>query len=151
MVPIRQLRQYDVSILLTSKNGVGSEAGLVVGSVGLDHGIVNSTLVGGIDSDDGVGQDGVGVFDGLQATLSEVSAASITKFVGLVGTGGSTRGDTGGVGSGSGGDVDLHGGVTSGIDDFASMNSGDGRHHALGSDSGGGLAGNGARELGQHD
>lgn len=138
------------SLLLTSKNGVGSEVGLVVGSIGLEHGLVDGTLVGGIDSDDGVGQDSVGVFNGLQATLSKVSAASITEFVGLVGTGGSTRRDTGGVGSGGGGDVDLDGRVSSGVNDFASIDSGDGRHHALGGNSSGGLAGDGAGELGQH-
>jgi len=133
-----------------SKNGVGSNIGLVVGSIGLDHGLVNGALVGGIDSHDGVGQDGLGVFDGLQATLSEVSGTSVTKFVGLVGTGGGTGWDTGGVGSGGGGDIDLDGRISSGIDDFAGVDTGDGGHHALGGDTGGGLSGNSARELGQH-
>lgn len=142
---------HDSSILLTSKNGVGSEVGLVGGSVGLEHGLVNCTLVGGIDSDDGVGQNGVGVFDCLQATLSEVSLSSITKFMGLVDSGRSTGRDTGGESSRRSGDIDLDGGVSSGINDFTSVDTGDGRHHALGGDSSGGLAGDSARELGQHD
>jgi len=45
-----------------SKNGVGSNIGLVVGSLGLDNDLVNGGLVGGINSHDGVGQDGLGVF-----------------------------------------------------------------------------------------
>ena len=121
-----------------------------MGSIGLEHSLVDGTLVGGIDSDDGVGQNSVGVFNGRQATLSEVSAASITEFVGLVGSSGSSRRDTGGVGSGGGGNIDLDGRVSSGINDFASIDSGDSGHHALGGNSSGGLAGDGTGELGQH-
>jgi hypothetical protein len=150
-VTYTSVRTIYLYLLLTSKNGVGSEVGLVGGSVGLEHGLVNGTLVGGIDSHDGVGQDGVGVFDGLQATLSEVSLSSITKFMGLVDSGRSTGRDTGGKGSRRGGDIDLDCGVSSGINDFTSVDTGDGRHHALGGDSSGGLAGDRARELGQHD
>ena len=145
------IKMYIVSSsLLTSKNGVGSNIGLVVGSIGLDHSLVNGTLVGGIDSHDDIGQDGLDVFDGLQATLSEVSGTSVTEFVGLVGTGGGTGWDTGGVGSGGGGDIDLDGRISSGIDDFAGVDTGDGGHHALGGNTGVGLSGNGAGELGQH-
>ena len=133
---------------LTSKNGISTKVGLVRGTISLQHGFVDGALISSIDSDNGIGKDSVGVLDGFQAALSHVSLSTITEFVGLVDSSGCSRRDRSSVHSGSSGDVDFDGRVSTRVDDLASMNASDGRH--LADASGGGLAGHSAREGSQH-
>mmetsp|Transcript_14404 Transcript_14404/g.21151 ORF Transcript_14404/g.21151 Transcript_14404/m.21151 type:complete len:454 (+) Transcript_14404:73-1434(+) len=109
-----------------SKNGISTKAGLVGGSIELNHGVVNGTLISGIKSNDGRSKDRIDVLNGLENSLSEVSISSISQLVCLVGTGGCSRGNRGTEDSTTGRNFNLYGGVTSGIEDFTSQNSSNG-------------------------
>ena len=135
---------------LTSKNGIGSNIVLVGSSIGLEHGLINGALVGRIHAHDGILQNGVDIFDSLGNSLAHVSSTTVSKLTGFVDSSGSTRGDTGRECTSRSRNVDFDGRVSTRVNDFTAANTGNGRHEALGRGSASGIAGNGARIVGQH-
>jgi hypothetical protein len=88
-----------------TEDGVGTELGLVGGTVKLDHEVVNGALVLDVEVllDEGRAEGLVDVGDGLEDTLAApLGLVAITELAGLVGTGGSTGGDDGTVETGLG-------------------------------------------------
>ena len=73
------------------QHGIGAETRLVVGTVEIDHGLVDEGLFLRIEADDGFGNLGIDVLDCLQDALAEVTAGvAVTQFDGFARTGGST-------------------------------------------------------------
>lgn len=73
-----------------TEDGIGTELGLVGGSVELDEEVIDGLLVGDLEAglDELRGDDVVDVGNGLGDTLAEVRAlVSIPQLVGLVDTG----------------------------------------------------------------
>ena len=88
-----------------TEDGVGTELGLVGGTVKLDHEVVNSALVLDVKVllDEGRAENVVDVGDGLEDTLAApLGLVAITELAGLVGTGRSTGGNDGAVETGLG-------------------------------------------------
>src|SRR5690606_26742876 len=113
--------------------GVGADVALVRRPVEVDEELVDEALLGGLVADDlrgDVVDDGV---DGLLDTLAEVAArVAVAALDRLEGTGGGTRGD----GRASDravveGDLDLDGGVASGVEDLAGADGLDAGHREL--------------------
>ena len=88
-----------------TENGVGTELGLVGGTVKLVHELVDGALVLDVEVllDESGSNDIVDVGDGLEDTLAApLGLVTITELAGLVGTGGSTGGNDGTVETGLG-------------------------------------------------
>ena len=107
-----------------AEDGVGAELALVGGAVELDHELVETALVGGVEADDLGGDDVVDVVDGLLHSLAAVTAlVAVAQLNGLEGTGGGARGDGGASGSTVlQEDLDLEGRVATGVEDLAGVN-----------------------------
>ena len=74
------------------EDGVGAERPLVVGAVGVDHGLVDPELIAGVETLDGLGDGAVDVLDGAKDALAEISVGiSVAKLEGLAGSGRSAR------------------------------------------------------------
>ena len=56
------------------ERGIGAQAGLVVGAVDVDQGLVEEGLLGGVEAQHGLGDFGVDMLDRLQHALAEVTA-----------------------------------------------------------------------------
>lgn len=134
-----------------TEDGVGTNLGLVGGAIELVEESVNGGLVLDVKVllDESRGNDLVDVGDGLGHTWSSMSElfccncfvrvlflltlasplalVTITELAGLVGAGGSTGGDDGAVEASLGDNVDLDGGVSTGVVDVAGVDLGD-RH-----------------------
>ena len=85
-----------------TEDGVGTELGLVGGTIKLVHEVVDGALVLDVEVllDDGRAENIVDVGDGLEDTLAApLGLVTITELAGLVGTGGSTGGDNGTLGT----------------------------------------------------
>lgn len=98
-----------------TKDGVGTELGLVLGSVKLEEELVESSLVLDVELglDDGRGNDLVDVLDGLEDTLSApLGGILVSELESLVDTSGGTGGDDGTEETVLGGEVNLNGGVS---------------------------------------
>lgn len=78
-----------------AEDGVGAEVGLVRGAVELDELLVDEALVVGLVADEGLVDLVVDEGHGLLDALAEVTVTAVTQLVGLVDTGGGTRGDVG--------------------------------------------------------
>ena len=139
-----------------TEDGVGTELGLVGGTIKLVHEVVNGALVLDVEVllDEGGAKDVVDVGDGLEDTLATpLGLVTIAELAGLVGAGRSTGGDDGTVKTGLGDyigskvsqeasnswysltirtDVHLNGGVTARVVDLAGVDLLD-RHDAGGS------------------
>jgi hypothetical protein len=88
-----------------TEDGVGTELGLVGGTIKLDHEVVNGTLVLDIEVllDEGGTEGLIDISDSLGDTLATpLGLVAITELAGLVGAGGSTGGDDGTVETGLG-------------------------------------------------
>jgi hypothetical protein len=88
-----------------TEDGVGTELGLVGGTIKLVHEVVDGALVLDVEVllDDGGAENVVDVGDGLEDTLAApLGLVTITEFAGLVRTGGSTGGNDGTVETGLG-------------------------------------------------
>jgi hypothetical protein len=88
-----------------TEDGVGTELGLVGGTIKLDHEVVNGALVLDIEVllDEGGTEGLVDVSDSLGDTLAApLGLVAITELAGLVGTGRGTGGDDGTVETGLG-------------------------------------------------
>jgi hypothetical protein len=88
-----------------TEDGVGTELGLVGGTVKLDHEVVDGALVLDVKVllDEGRAESLVDVGDGLKDTLAApLGLVAITELAGLVGTGRSTGGNDGTVETGLG-------------------------------------------------
>ncbi len=103
-----------------SKDGVGTQAALVIRAVKLDQGIIDGLLVEGVEPDDSRSKNSVDVVDGIQDTFAQVaSLIAIAKFNGFVDAG---RGATGHCSTEKavlGGEVDFDGGVAAAVENFA--------------------------------
>jgi len=126
-----------------AEDGVGPEALLVVRAVELEHGPVDADLVAGVEPLE-LGKDlFVDVLHGLERALAQVALlgslgsllggqGAIAQFERLVLAGAGSRGN-GRAAHDAGGedDVDLHGGVAPGVDDFARFDVDDVGSHVL--------------------
>ena len=103
------------------QHGVGAEARLVVAAVELDQGLVDEGLLLGIEADDGFGDLGVDVLDGLQHALAEVAAGvAVAQFDGLARAGGGARGHGGAAHDARfEQDVGLDGGIAARVENLA--------------------------------
>ena len=110
-----------------AEDGVGAELALVLGAVGGDQGGSSADLVGRVAADDGLGQRGVDVGDGLDHALAEVARlVAVAQLDGLVGAGAGARGDGGAAEGAVGQDhIDLDGGVAAAVEDLAGVDGGD--------------------------
>lgn len=98
-----------------TKDGVGTELGLVLSSVEVEQELVEGSLV--LDVELGLNQSGgndlVDVLDGLEDTLSApLGGILVSELESLVDTGGGTGGDDGSEETVLGGEVNLNGGVS---------------------------------------
>ena len=105
------------------EDGVRAEAGLIFGSVKVDHGLVDEEGVASIEADDGRGDFLVDVLDRGQDAFAAVDGfVAIAELEGFAGAGGSARGGRaapdGAVGES---DFRLNGRVAAGIDDLAAI------------------------------
>mmetsp|Transcript_7157 Transcript_7157/g.10945 ORF Transcript_7157/g.10945 Transcript_7157/m.10945 type:complete len:201 (+) Transcript_7157:2235-2837(+) len=123
---------------------VSSKVRLVWCSICLEKCFVDSTLIGCVHSHYSSCQWSVDVGNSLEDTLAHVTGSTITQFDGFVRSGRSTTRDRGSKDTLGGGNVDFDGWITTRIDDFASLDSGNGGEGA----SLGGGRGKGATEYG---
>ena len=103
------------------EDGVGAEAGLVVGAVEVDHGLVDERLFLRIEADDGFGNLGIDVLDRLHHALAEEAAGiAVAQFDRFARTGRST-GRHGGTAHDPAFQqhIGLDGGIAAGIKNFA--------------------------------
>src|SRR5690554_290167 len=76
-----------------SQNGVGTQLGLVVGTIEFEHGIVETTLVAGIHADKPLTDGSINSSYRLEYAFSQITAGiTITQFQRFTGAGGSTTG-----------------------------------------------------------
>lgn len=111
-----------------AENGVGTEVGLVGGSVKVNQELVDLGLVLDINVllDESRADLGVDVLDGLEDTLATpLGLVTITELASLVLAGRGTGGDNGAVEASLGDNVDLDRGVATGVVDVASVDLGD--------------------------
>ena len=103
------------------QDGVGAQVALVLGAVGLQHGGVHGVHVRGVQTHNGLGDDGVHVLHGLQHALAaETALVAVPELQGLKLAGGSAAGGSAqGHGAVGQGDLGLHGGVAAGVNDLA--------------------------------
>ena len=106
-----------------AEDGVRAELGLGRGAVEFDHGLVDSTLVGGHHADDCRGDDLVDVLHRLENTLAAVAGTAVAELEGLVLTGGSA-GRNGGNADNAGiqGNFNFDGRIATGIENLATEN-----------------------------
>mmetsp|Transcript_18497 Transcript_18497/g.27287 ORF Transcript_18497/g.27287 Transcript_18497/m.27287 type:complete len:210 (+) Transcript_18497:516-1145(+) len=109
-----------------SQDGIGTQFGFVGGTVELDHDIVNGTLIGRILSNDGRSEDIIDISNGLEDTLSKVAVSTVTELICFVGSSGGTGWDRGTEKSSFSGNLNLNGGVTSGVEDLSGLDSSNG-------------------------
>lgn len=112
-----------------TKDGIGSELGLVGGSVQLDQELIDLWLILDIDVllDDSRANDIVDIGDSLKNTLSgPLALVAVTKFAGLVLSSGSSGWDNGAVKASLGDNVNLNGWVTTRVVDGTCVDLGDG-------------------------
>ncbi|BAC17851.1 conserved hypothetical protein [Corynebacterium efficiens YS-314] len=104
-----------------TQDGVGAQAGLVLGAVQLDHGRIDETLIVGLQAGQLVADLLVDVLNSLENTLAQVTISAVTQLVRLVDTGGRSGGNAGNaVGTVIQENLCLDGRVTAGIHDLAS-------------------------------
>lgn len=98
-----------------TEDGVGTELGLVLGSVELEEELVKGSLVLDVELgvNNGGGNDLVDVLDGLKNTLSSpLGGVLVSELESLVDTGGGAGGDDSSEETVLGGEVNLNGGVS---------------------------------------
>jgi hypothetical protein len=104
------------------EDGVGAHVGLVVRAVALEHGLIDTQLIAGVQTVDGVGQGAVDVLDGGDHALAEIAAGVlVAQLEGLAGAGGGA-GRHDGAPDGAAGEHDfgLHGGIAARVEHFTS-------------------------------
>jgi hypothetical protein len=112
-----------------AEDGVGAQAGLVVGAVQVEQQPVDVALLEGVEADQGVVDLAVDVADGLEHALAAVALVAVAQLDGLEGAGGGARGDDGSArGPRVEDDLDLDGGIAAGVEDLASDDVLDGAH-----------------------
>ena len=106
------------------QNGVCAQLGLVLGAVGVDHGLVDGVDVGSIHADDGISDDGVDVLHSLGDALAQIAAlvavAQLQRFELAGGCAG--RCAAPGHGAVGEGDLSLNSGVAAGVQDLTALN-----------------------------
>ena len=111
-----------------AEDGVGAELVLVVGAVEVTEDLVELHLVCSGEADDGGGENLFDVADGLENALAEEALlVAIAELDGLALARGGARGD--GCATGRArqkGDIDLNGGVATGVENFARLDFDDG-------------------------
>ena len=122
-----------------AEDGVGAEAALVVGAVELDEHAVDVALVEGVEAHEGVVDLVVDVGDGVEHALAAVAGLAVAQLDRLERTGGGARRDDGPAGgAGLEDDLDLDGGVATGVEDLTAGDVLDDAHGTEGSSSLGG-------------
>mmetsp|Transcript_59688 Transcript_59688/g.140563 ORF Transcript_59688/g.140563 Transcript_59688/m.140563 type:complete len:374 (-) Transcript_59688:7-1128(-) len=106
---------------------VGAELGFVGGAVELDHLVVDGLLLNRVHAGERRADDRLHVLDSLENALAEVALViAIPELAGLVDASGGTGRHSAAEGADIGGEVDLDGGVTTGVDDLAGSDGLDG-------------------------
>ena len=107
-----------------SQHRIRAQARLVLGAVQIDQGLVDETLLGGIQAHDGFGNLGIDVLDRVQHALAEVALlVAVAQFDGFARAGRSARGHRGASHhAGLQQHVGFHGRIAARIQDLA-------RHH----------------------
>ncbi len=103
------------------QHGVGAQLALVLGAVERDHALVQTLLVFGVETLEGLGDGAVDVGDGLEHAATQVDLlVAVAQFHGFEFAGGSARGHRGATERTIvEGDVGFHGGVATGVEDLA--------------------------------
>ena len=111
-----------------TEDRVGAELVLVVGTVEVAEETVDLHLAGGGQADDGGGEELFDIADGLEHALAEEALlVAIAEFDGFALAGGGARRDGSATGrAGEEGDIDLNGGVATGVENFAGLDFDDG-------------------------
>ena len=106
-----------------AEDGVRAELGLGRGAVEFDHGLVDSTLVGGHHAHDRRGNDLVDILHSLENALAAIAGTAVAELESLVLTGGGT-GRNGGDADKTAvkGNFNFDGGVAAGIEDLPTEN-----------------------------
>ena len=116
------------------ENGVGAEARLRGRAIELDHALIETTLVGSVEVNDGLGDFRVDVGDGFQNAFAEifrlVTVAKLERFVFTSGSAGRNRGTAEDAAFEN--DVRFHGGIPAGVKDLAGIDFADLRGHWCG-------------------
>ncbi len=112
-----------------AQDGVGAQAGLVVGAVEIEQGLIAVALVQGVAALELVADLAVHVGHGDGDALAAVAVAAVSQLDRLELTGGGARGHRGTAdGTGVEDDLDLDGGVAAGVEDLAADDGFDGAH-----------------------
>ena len=107
-----------------AEDGIGAQIRLGLGAVELDHRLVDADLIGYVHADDGGCDHLVHVPHGFLHALAQIAAlVAVAQFERLVLAGrGTARNGCAAEGAGYGTNFDLHGRITSRIEDFPCMN-----------------------------
>ena len=106
------------------ENGVGAKAGLVLGTIGIDHRLIQFTLLCGVASLQQIANRTVDVGHRLEHTLAQIpGTVAIAQLQGFPGAGGGAGGGAGRADFATGqGDLGQHGRVAAGIHDLEGLN-----------------------------
>ncbi len=118
------------------EDGVGAEASLVLGTIELDHLLIDTLLVARVHTEHGRLEDGVDVVDSLEHAFAQIPLfVAVTQLHRLARAGGGARRYRRAAHhTGVENDVGLDGGVAAGIEDLAAADVGDSGHVDLPSD-----------------
>ncbi len=105
------------------EDGVGAQLGLVLGTVELDHRLIQGLLIGRILAQQQIANRPVDVAHGLQHALAQVTAlVAIAQFQSLAGAGGCTGRRAGAADDAVIEDhIGFHGGVAAGVENFTPL------------------------------
>src|SRR5690606_16527558 len=113
-----------------SQDGVGAQLGLVVGTVQLDHGAVQGSLVQRVATNQQLTDGAIDVGDGLEHALAQVTAlVAVAQLQRFTGTGGGTGGRAGAAEDAAfQNHIRFNGRVTAGVQYFTTLDFNDLRH-----------------------
>ena len=116
-----------------AQDGVSAELALVLGAIGLDHGLVDSALVGCVHIVQNVGDLGVNEIDSVQHALAKIAIlVAVTKLDSFEGARRCAgRNDCATHGAVVKDDLDLNRGVAARIENLATINIKDDAHCCL--------------------
>ena len=103
-----------------AQNGVGAQTALVGSAVQIDHGLVQQSLIHGVQTGQSLGDLAVDSLNSLQNALAQITAlVAVAQFASLINTGGSTGGHGGAAAVGVHAvfhiDFHFHGGIAAGV------------------------------------